>query len=94
MTLSGRATVTRLVTVALPADLLDHARREVEEGRGESRNSLIAGALEAELRRRDTGAIDRDIRGMSSDEEHRRESRLLMWEFESADRETWAIVDE
>lgn len=80
--------------MALPADLPDHARREVEEGRAESRNSLIAGALEAELRRRDTEAIDRDIRGMSSDEEHRRESRLLTREFGSADRETRAMVDE
>ncbi len=89
----GRPALKR-TTVALPADLLDAADREVAEGRAESRSGLLAEALEAELRRREEEAIDAAFRLVLDDEGYRNEAEQIMKEFDSADRETWAMIEE
>lgn len=81
-------------TVALPADLLEAADLEVAKGRAASRSGLLADALEAELRRREEEAIDAAFRLVLDDEDYRNEAERIMKEFDSADRETWAMIEE
>ena len=81
-------------TISLPAELLAGVDRLVRHGLAQSRNQLIASAIEAELRRRERAAIDAEFASMATDVEYQSEIRRLMREFSSADRDTWQALAE
>jgi len=82
------STVIR-TTLALPRDLLAATDKLVQAGEARSRNELIARALRHELAQIERATVDAAFREMAEDTEYQRETRQLLVEFASADRETW-----
>lgn len=72
-------------TLALPAELLERLDRAVQEGKAQSRNALVARALQHELNALEDDAIDADLLGMADDAEYRAEALELAGEIGHAE---------
>jgi metal-responsive CopG/Arc/MetJ family transcriptional regulator len=81
-------------TISIPDDLLKQADRLVAEGCARNRNDLLVEALRQDIRRREREAIDAAFYAAMNDPELMAEEEQIMKEFEGADREAWAMIDE
>jgi metal-responsive CopG/Arc/MetJ family transcriptional regulator len=79
-------------TITLPGDLLEAMDRSIRSGVASNRNEFIVMAIEAEIRRQRRAAIDADLARMASDSELQAEHRVIMKDFDGADREAWDML--
>jgi metal-responsive CopG/Arc/MetJ family transcriptional regulator len=80
-------------TVAIPADLLAAADEAVRNGWADSRNELLAAALQRELAARQRALIDAAFADWAKDEEEQAETEALLAEFAKADWEAWQLAE-
>lgn len=87
-----RLAETTRTTLALDRELLGAIDREVLAGASRGRSEFINAAILAELRRRESEAIDASFRTMAADPDYQAETRRIDAEFASAEAETWAQI--
>ncbi|MFN0146075.1 MAG: ribbon-helix-helix domain-containing protein [Dehalococcoidia bacterium] len=84
----NRSGATTRTTLALDVDLLAAVDAEVLRGAARGRSEFINAAVLAELKRRESQAVDVAFRSMADDVVYLAEMRQIDAEFASADAET------
>ena len=84
----------RRITVSIPGDLVEALDKHVACGVATTRTDLIADAIAREVKRLEDEAIDAEIYALANDPAYLESDNALAKEFDTADRETWAALDE
>jgi metal-responsive CopG/Arc/MetJ family transcriptional regulator len=79
---------TEATTLTLPLDLLAAVDKVVQDGRAQSRDALVEGALRRELATLRRSEVDAEFRHMADDVDYQKDVRQMLGEFAQADWET------
>ena len=81
-------------TLTIPRELFVKIDKIAAESTGVSRNEVLVEAIQRDLRRREREAIDAAIYALADDPDILAMDAEIMADFDTADREAWAALDE